>query len=165
MNPITSKYVTHKNLDVVLSDIIDFVGACYDAHEENLTKVKNELKTEMKSGLNNLRTELKADINKVRLDLQNYQENTSLAFIEIRSDIKEIKSDQKNFRKELKSMKNSIRGLQGSQKEMQTLLIDIKKTTEELKAMNNNILGLITYQENRLREMEKKAHTHSTDML
>lgn len=119
MNILPTDYVTHKNLDVVLADIIDFVGTCYDSHEEHMNKKLAELKEE-----------LKLDINKIGLDLQNYQQNTNRIVSEIRSEIEEIKN-----------------------------------TNEELKDINNHILRMISYQENRLRETEKKAHTHSTDML
>lgn len=148
MNPITSNYVTHKNLDIVLSDIIDFVGTCYDAHEENLTKVKNELKLEIKKEIKNLKDELKADINKVRFDLQIYQENNTRIFAEMRKDNDEIKKSNSEIRADQKNLREYLH-----------------TNLEELKDMNRNILGMIAYQENRLREMEKKAHTHSTDML
>jgi chromosome segregation ATPase len=165
MNPITSKYVTHKNLDVVLSDIIDFVGTCYDAHEENLTKVKNEVKLEIKKEIKNLRDELKADINKVRFDLQIYQENNSKIFAEMRKDIDEIKASQKKIESTIEEIKDTNKELKKMYEDLKKSNEELRRSNNELKDMNKHILGLISYQESRLREVEKNAHTHSTDML
>lgn len=101
MNITPNDFVTHKQLDDLLTELMDYIKTCYEAHENSLNR------------------EIKA----VRLDLQNYQENTSLTLNEIRA------------------------------------------TNEELRDMNKHILGLISYQEDRLRTVEKKAHTHDTDML
>ena len=60
------------------------------------------------------------------------------------------------------SLKEEINGVR---KDLQNYQENNSRILDELKDMNKNILGLISYQESKLRVVEKKAHTHSTDML
>ncbi len=75
--------------------------------------------------------------------------------VELGAEIDKVRKDLQNYQE------NNSRTLV----ELKAMNREIKTTNEELKDMNKNILGLISYQESRLRVVEKKAHTHSTDML